>query len=31
VHYACDFDSGRSAKIEKHLSASLGVKDRFTQ
>lgn len=29
--YACDFGSGRSAKIEKNLSAPLGVKDRFVQ
>jgi hypothetical protein len=30
-HHACDFGSGRSAKIEKHLSAPLGVKNRFAQ
>jgi hypothetical protein len=29
--HACDFGSGRSAKIEKNLSAPLGVKDRFVQ
>jgi hypothetical protein len=31
VIHACDFDSGRSAKVEKHLSAPLGVKNRFAQ
>jgi hypothetical protein len=30
-HHACDFGSGRSAKIEKHLSAPLGVKNCFAQ
>jgi hypothetical protein len=29
--HACDFGSGRCAKIEKNLSAPLGVKDRFVQ
>ncbi len=29
--HACDIRSGRSAKIEKHLSAPLGVKNRFAQ
>jgi hypothetical protein len=28
---ACDFGSGRSAEVEKHLSAPLGVKNRFAQ
>jgi hypothetical protein len=28
---ACDFGSGRSAKVEKHLSTPLGVKNRFAQ
>ena len=30
-NHACDFSSGCSLKIEKNLSASLGVKDRFAQ
>jgi hypothetical protein len=29
--HACDIRSGRSAKVEKHLSAPLGVKNRFAQ
>ena len=29
--YGCVFGSGRSANIEEHLSAPLGVKNRFTQ
>ena len=29
--HTCDFASGRSAKIEKHLCAPLGVKNRFAQ
>jgi hypothetical protein len=31
VDHACDFRSPRSAKIEKHLSAQLGVKNRFAR
>jgi hypothetical protein len=29
--HACDIRSGRSAKVEKHLSAPLGMKNRFAQ